>query len=138
MLCCCFFFKQKTAYEIRISDWSSDVCSSDLLPAFERVGVFEQQARRSEPAANLGIGEPKARVRREGAQFLILVRREIDDEQMAAAAQHPARLGDHAIGLVREMERLMNDDAVDAGIGDRQLEKVALQPVDRHRLDRKS
>src|SRR3546814_7759776 len=28
-----FFFKQKTAYEMRISDWSSDVCSSDLLPA---------------------------------------------------------------------------------------------------------
>src|SRR3546814_6255771 len=27
----CFLFKQKTAYEIRISDWSSDVCSSDLL-----------------------------------------------------------------------------------------------------------
>src|SRR3546814_2633772 len=27
----CFFFKQKTAYELRISDWSSDVCSSDLL-----------------------------------------------------------------------------------------------------------
>src|SRR3546814_9331766 len=26
-----FFFKQKTAYELRISDWSSDVCSSDLL-----------------------------------------------------------------------------------------------------------
>src|SRR3546814_8021069 len=30
-LCCFFFFKQKTAYEMRISDWSSDVCSSDLL-----------------------------------------------------------------------------------------------------------
>src|SRR3546814_618046 len=28
-----FFFKQKTAYEVRISDWSSDVCSSDLLAA---------------------------------------------------------------------------------------------------------
>src|SRR3546814_10846425 len=28
-----FFFKQKTAYEVRISDWSSDVCSSDLLDA---------------------------------------------------------------------------------------------------------
>src|SRR3546814_8790954 len=27
-----FFFKQKTAYEMRISDWSSDVCSSDLSP----------------------------------------------------------------------------------------------------------
>src|SRR3546814_12000825 len=29
---CCFFFKQKTASELRISDGSSDVCSSDLLP----------------------------------------------------------------------------------------------------------
>src|SRR3546814_3787280 len=28
-----FFFKQKTAYEMRISDWSSDVCSSDLVVA---------------------------------------------------------------------------------------------------------
>src|SRR3546814_7803956 len=31
-----FFFKQKTAYEMRISDWSSDVCSSDLLQDSER------------------------------------------------------------------------------------------------------
>src|SRR3546814_1130007 len=30
MYLCIFFFKQKTAYEMRISDWSSDVCSSDL------------------------------------------------------------------------------------------------------------
>src|SRR3546814_18319974 len=30
-----FFFKQKTAYEVRISDWSSDVCSSDLQHALE-------------------------------------------------------------------------------------------------------
>src|SRR3546814_4773690 len=30
MFYCFFFFKQKTAYEMRISDWSSDVCSSDL------------------------------------------------------------------------------------------------------------
>src|SRR3546814_13951234 len=29
-MCVFFFFKQKTAYEVRISDWSSDVCSSDL------------------------------------------------------------------------------------------------------------
>src|SRR3546814_7146635 len=32
-----FFFKQKTAYELRISDWSSDVCSSDLF--FHRLGI---------------------------------------------------------------------------------------------------
>src|SRR3546814_13523921 len=31
-----FFFKQKTAYEMRISDWSSDVCSSDLDPGDAR------------------------------------------------------------------------------------------------------
>src|SRR3546814_7908082 len=31
-----FFFKQKTAYEMRISDWSSDVCSSDLWRAYHR------------------------------------------------------------------------------------------------------
>src|SRR3546814_8334770 len=36
---CVFFFKQKTAYEMRISDWSSDVCSSDLPR--QGHGVFE-------------------------------------------------------------------------------------------------
>src|SRR3546814_17422276 len=35
-----FFFKQKTAYEMRISDWSSDVCSSDLLDADPRVAAI--------------------------------------------------------------------------------------------------
>src|SRR3546814_9888789 len=52
-MCCCvwcfafFFFKQKSAYERRISDWSSDVCSSDLLNqliamnASEMVGLDE-------------------------------------------------------------------------------------------------
>src|SRR3546814_14403654 len=33
-MCFFFFFKQKTAYEMRISDWSSDVCSSDLAEPF--------------------------------------------------------------------------------------------------------
>src|SRR3546814_20000046 len=32
-----FFFKQKTAYEMRISDWSSDVCSSDLTVSIDRL-----------------------------------------------------------------------------------------------------
>src|SRR3546814_6997452 len=39
-----FFFKQKTAYEMRISDWSSDVCSSDLSdPAFRRIDQFYEE-----------------------------------------------------------------------------------------------
>src|SRR3546814_15277518 len=38
-----FFFKQKTAYEMRISDWSSDVCSSDLYSARSIGGRDEMQ-----------------------------------------------------------------------------------------------
>src|SRR3546814_8357884 len=45
-----FFFKQKTAYEMRISDCSSDVCSSDLLDARDRV------ARRGADKSLLEIG----------------------------------------------------------------------------------
>src|SRR3546814_15145693 len=51
-----FFFKQKTAYEMRISDWSSDVCSSDLAPLFLREegfrisGLAERKPGRCRPA----------------------------------------------------------------------------------------
>src|SRR3546814_351927 len=46
------FFKQKTAYEMRISDWSSDVCSSDLVENYvmvSRLGLFD---------TILGVGMP--------------------------------------------------------------------------------
>src|SRR3546814_7619340 len=45
-----FFFKQKTAYEMRISDWSSDVCSSDPAPT--------NKARRSSPGTLLAVVSP--------------------------------------------------------------------------------
>src|SRR3546814_4971374 len=38
-MCDFFFFKQKTAYEMRISDWSSDVCSSDLAEVDRNAGT---------------------------------------------------------------------------------------------------
>src|SRR3546814_7740025 len=46
-LCVFFFFKQKTAYEMRISDWSSDVCSSDLQrhAGHELVGYHAEAER---------------------------------------------------------------------------------------------
>src|SRR3546814_20216842 len=48
--CFFFFFKQKTAYEMRISDWSSDVCSSDLAAqAFSRVSWTRSSARSARP-----------------------------------------------------------------------------------------
>src|SRR3546814_13716042 len=41
-----FFFKQKTAYEMRISDWSSDVCSSDLKREREQIRLVRSEASR--------------------------------------------------------------------------------------------
>src|SRR3546814_10449258 len=40
-----FFFKQKTAYEMRISDWSSDVCSSDLEDASDDAADHDHRVR---------------------------------------------------------------------------------------------
>src|SRR3546814_8452847 len=48
-----FFFKQKTAYEMRISDWSSDVCSSDLL-VDAVLGLGQKQA------VPVGVGDSGA------------------------------------------------------------------------------
>src|SRR3546814_6457695 len=48
MMWFCFFFKQKTAYEMRISDWSSDVCSSDLMDGVLQIelgGQFDHVCR---------------------------------------------------------------------------------------------
>src|SRR3546814_6935582 len=56
-----FFFKQKTAYEMRISDWSSDVCSSDLLEGtgakFDTLNRVDmtQAERRYAPAYKAGM-----------------------------------------------------------------------------------
>src|SRR3546814_13640268 len=52
-----FFFKQKTAYEMRISDWSSDVCSSDL-PALDRL----QELLWSEAFAVVALSIDEARI----------------------------------------------------------------------------
>src|SRR3546814_5582052 len=49
-----FFFKQKTAYEMRISDWSSDVCSSDLV-----LGALDNPPPvRSQRILNIGDSHP--------------------------------------------------------------------------------
>src|SRR3546814_323177 len=69
LILCLFFFKQKTAYEMRISDWSSDVCSSDLqgfdslkldLVMFDRTGVVAK--RLAVQAAPLPAGKTSLKV----------------------------------------------------------------------------
>src|SRR3546814_4379860 len=60
-----FFFKQKTAYEMRISDWSSDVCSSDLVEPAAAALPRPPSARYSSPlnrAAPPGAAAPGAHV----------------------------------------------------------------------------
>src|SRR3546814_3839768 len=52
-----FFFKQKTAYEMRISDWSSDVCSSDLFPM-----PLLMEAGRAAAIICRGLAANKARI----------------------------------------------------------------------------
>src|SRR3546814_17417751 len=72
-----FFFKQKTAYEMRISDWSSDVCSSDLdAPerplAFGRPGAGDPFPRRLVGARHerrTGVGHRPARRAAVGHSF---------------------------------------------------------------------
>src|SRR3546814_9413080 len=49
-----FFFKQKTAYEMRISDWSSDVCSSDL----QAITCRDALAAPASPIAKVATGTP--------------------------------------------------------------------------------
>src|SRR3546814_4998463 len=58
-----FFFKQKTAYEMRISDWSSDVCSSDLFFP----GAFDAGNPRKGGAFSL-IDERRSEERRVGKE----------------------------------------------------------------------
>src|SRR3546814_13127027 len=56
---CFFFFKQKTAYEMRISDWSSDVCSSDLKKA-DATAAAEAERQAARIAAQEKITQARA------------------------------------------------------------------------------
>src|SRR3546814_7863332 len=61
-----FFFKQKTAYEMRISDWSSDVCSSDLVfTALKRAGIAGKDVQTSNLSINPVYRSEERRVGKE-------------------------------------------------------------------------
>src|SRR3546814_8401101 len=67
LVLCVFFFKQKTAYEMRISDWSSDVCSSDLSPclsARQLAGAVRDRAGGRPPVGHDAAARQRARFHR--------------------------------------------------------------------------
>src|SRR3546814_4101761 len=93
-----FFFKQKTAYEMRISDWSSDVCSSDLYESrpgagqgSERLEDYQQHHRHEQQDGN--FVEPAVELVRAGvaallefAQYRAAGMMVADDEQIGRAS----------------------------------------------------
>src|SRR3546814_6926976 len=66
---CFFFFKQKTAYEMRISDWSSDVCSSDLFG----LGHFSLQNQFTASRPVRRSSSASSRSRRHGHERIFLL-----------------------------------------------------------------
>ena len=66
-----FFFKQKTAYEITASDWSSDVCSSDLDIGCAGLGVTVSAVRRR----NIRALEPSDELRFQEGDVVVLLGR---------------------------------------------------------------
>src|SRR3546814_13796510 len=101
-VCVFFFFKQKTAYEMRISDWSSDVCSSDLGADFLRSEIQHDIAGQMQHVSAGEIHEHQAclRVEPEVAERVeVQVAGEVRNGQPVAADPDEARLA-AALGRV--------------------------------------
>src|SRR3546814_9756049 len=78
-----FFFKQKTAYEMRISDWSADVCSSDLLRAQAKGPLFRTIARGTKRLSDTPLPQANA--------FAMVRRRAVAAEIGTAIGNHSFR-----------------------------------------------
>src|SRR3546814_13509838 len=87
-----FFFKQKTAYAMRISDWSSDVCSSDLC--FDRI-VFASRMPAAQANSPSIYAAEKHSVPRPGSGICdcVFPRHHRHGAARARAAQYPQQLG---------------------------------------------
>src|SRR3546814_4118087 len=93
-----FFFKQKTAYEMRISDWSSDVCSSDLIPE-TRLAFIDPQEIALHRGAEIGGPQLVG-----AAVFAVPAMREFVREQPAqrlAISSEERRVGKECVSTCR-------------------------------------
>src|SRR3546814_4622699 len=90
----CFFFKQKTAYEMRISDWSSDVCSSDLVAVPAGLGQ-QALARVDQHDRQLGGGRAGGHV-----AGVLLVAGAVGDDELAPGTER-RRVGKGCVSTCR-------------------------------------
>src|SRR3546814_10173305 len=97
-----FFFKQKTAYEMRISDWSSDVCSSDLSILAEN----ETPYRRRREVGNADLPMPKLLLQKAAKDLLTL---------SSCVGRQPADVSH--VGLERRQLTVVLGDAPSPGDG---------------------
>src|SRR3546814_20152494 len=112
IVCFFFFFKQKTAYEMRISDWSSDVCSSDLLHAVSGRPVLRALVRL---ARHLRLGADAAAGGGRGLSAVAVHRPHGGSRgpRLAAVSPHP-----HPIRPVADRPRHLHLARCRAGAGD--------------------
>src|SRR3546814_1733039 len=120
-----FFFKQKTAYEMRISDWSSDVCSSDLALLEHRGTVIEvdQRGARVEIGNDPGVGVAR---RLSGIAEFEQVGDIRGDRQPAGARR--AGEGAAIAAVAAEIDRIEIEPAIEAAAA--HLEPVGDIPVE--------
>src|SRR3546814_5129313 len=134
--CCCFFCKQKTAYEMRISDWSLDVCSSDLHQRGDAVDAEGDAAvrrravpERVEQEAELGLGLLRADAQQ--LEHRALHRRAMDADRAAAdlvaVEHHVVATADRGPGI-RAQVRLV----VDRRRGERVVDRKSPRLNSRH------
>src|SRR3546814_20844081 len=112
-----FFFKQKTAYEMRISDWSSDVCSSDLQ---RQPAITSHELAQGHAAAEAAVG---------------LV---IEDHGDAAGRQrcHHPPAGRRLRGTRKLLHDIVGEDEVEATAEAFEAVALALEPIARPEVRR--
>src|SRR3546814_18382200 len=96
-----FFFKQKTAYDMRISDWSSDVCSSDLLPDRIVARLVAPRLRKGEEET-LVAGQSVDRRRRLAAERAVIgVIGDFQPRQIGDIRSEERRVGKECVSTCR-------------------------------------
>src|SRR3546814_17544244 len=115
---CFFFFKQKTAYEMRIIDWSSDVCSSDLPAEINRRIILASRPGGAPAAENFRVEEAVIPEPSEGEVLLKILYLSLDPYmrgRMSAAKSYAAPVELGAVmegGTVRSEERRVGQACV--------------------------